>query len=179
MNVATEQLEPLLKSGKLKYVTRNESLYEYSDLILNEKLNEDWKKNRSSFSAKKYWVEPNIKPGSIFKVGTYGDVWIRFNTPNLQACGNEIKDCSKFDTLRLIVRKGNWQGKDMVSREDGVFWENYWSDLVMDLTDKDWESEGPKLLKEGLSDEQLYRLWENPPLGKTDEGILELLNNGY
>lgn len=173
-NLLTEELEPLLKSEKLKYVTRDGNLYDYSDLVLNEDLNKDWKKNRSSFSAKKYWLKPDIKPGSVFKVGTYGDIWIRLNNLQLQAFGNEPEDIEQFDTLRLIMRKGSWQGKDKIDGT-GILWEECWTDFVMELTDADWESAGPILLKEGLSDEKLYSLWENPPLGKTDEEILELL----
>lgn len=174
MNLLTEQLESLLKSEKLKYVSRDGNLYEYSDLILNEDLNKDWMKNRSSFSAKKYWMKPNINPGSVFTAETYRDVWVRLNKSQLQAFGNEPEDVEPFDTLRIIMRKSDWRGKD---KRDGtgILWEESWSDLVMDLTDEDWESAGTKILKEGLPDEKLYGLWENPPLGKTDEEILELL----
>ncbi len=171
-DIPSTELEDLLKSKRLKYVSYNSELFEYEDLILREDIASIWKKNRSAFVAKTYWLKPNIPPGSIFTYGSYRDVWVRFNNSRTTTIGNIFKN---IDTIRIITRKGDWRGKDIFSCDLDVLWENQWFEFVMDLTDEDWNEIGTKLLKESVPDEKLYTLWENPPLGKTDEEILELL----
>lgn len=151
-----------ISSPQLKYVIYDHTLYDKDDLLYNEEANKLWKTKGSQFYAWKFHLKPNIKPGSLFR-SINGDIWVRFN-----------QKYNNFDTKQLILRNATFGNQDLIGTEE-LLWEQDWYDFVGCLDENSWEKDYPKALKEGLSDVQLFKLFQNPPLNKSEEEILALL----
>lgn len=173
LKIIGKDLIIFLKSEQLKYIIFDHTLYDLDDLSYNEETKELWKTRSSQFYAWKFHLKPDIKPGTLFR-SINGDIWARFNQTYIGANGNEKQDLYDIDTEQLIMRNATFGNKDIKGTEE-LLWDKDWYNFVGCLDENSWEKEYPKPLKEGLTDIQLFKLFQNPPLNKSEEEILAAL----
>lgn len=162
-----------ISSPQLKYVIYDHALYDKDDLLYNEEANKLWKTKSSQFYAWRFHLKPDIKPGSLFR-SINGDIWARFNQSYLGISETKKQEVYDFDTKQLIMRNATFDNKDLAGKER-LLWERDWYEFVGCLDENSWEEEYPLSLKEGLDDFQLFTLFKNPPLNKSEEEILAII----